>query len=178
MSAELSSPSEYRSGVGIVLVNPKGLIFLGKRRDHRDPPWQMPQGGIQADELPMQAVLREIQEELGVTRVSMLELRPDWLGYDYPDVATSKRAVNYRGQRHLWFLMRYDGQDHEIRLDSPHGEFSDWRWAPASEVIDHVVSFKQPVYRQVLRFFAPTIQQLASLPLPAVRPLRARSVSA
>ena len=177
MSADLTSPSEYRSGVGIVLVNPKGLIFLGKRRDSRDPPWQMPQGGIHAGEMPMQAVLREIHEELGVTRVSALEFRPDWLSYDYPDSGTSKRAGNYRGQRHLWFLIRYDGEDQEFRLDTPHGEFSEWRWASPADVVDSVISFKQPVYRQVLRFFAPTIEQMAR-PIPAIRPIRSRRLSA
>jgi len=166
LSADVHSPTDYRAGVGIVLCNAQGRILIGKRRDRRDPPWQMPQGGVQENETPAQAVIREIKEELGTDRVTLIEFRPDWLTYDYPDASTSRRAVNFKGQRHLWFLMRFDGRDDEIKLDSPHGEFDDWRWSTPAEVIERVVDFKQPVYRQVMRYFAPTISRMA-LTLPA-----------
>lgn len=161
MRADLNSPTDYRAGVGVVLVNPRGLIFTGKRRDQRDPPWQMPQGGILPDEMPAQAVKREIKEELGVDAVTLIEFRPDWLSYDYPDANTSRRAQNFRGQRHLWFLLRYDGDDRDVKIDTPHGEFIEWRWSLPEEVVDRVISFKQPIYRQVLRYFAPAIGRLA-----------------
>jgi putative (di)nucleoside polyphosphate hydrolase len=161
LGADIPSPTDYRAGVGIVLCNPRGLIFNGKRRDRREPPWQMPQGGMQNDESPAQAVLREIKEELGIDAVTLVESRPDWLCYDYPNASTSRRAVNYRGQRHLWFLLRYDGSDRDITLDSPHGEFADWRWSTPAEIIDGVIAFKQPVYRQVMRYFAPAILRMS-----------------
>jgi len=182
LSADVNSPTDYRAGVGIVLCNSRGLIFSGKRRDRRDPPWQMPQGGVQDGELPADAVMREIKEEIGTDRVTLIEFRPDWLSYDYPDANTSRRAVNFRGQRHLWFLLRFDGQDKEIHLDTPHGEFCDWRWSTPAEVIDRVVGFKQPVYRQVMRYFAPTIMRMSviepiRLPKATVRRPRQRRLA-
>ena len=157
MDAVIRNPTDYRAGVGIVLLNSQGLIFTGKRRDGRRPPWQMPQGGIQAGELPPEAVRREIAEELGISAITPIAAHTEWLGYDYPTRKTSKRAENFRGQRHLWFLLRFDGEDRDIMLDRPHGEFEDWRWSASAEVIAGVVDFKRPVYRQVLQHFAPAI---------------------
>jgi putative (di)nucleoside polyphosphate hydrolase len=156
------SPSDYRAGVGIVLVNSCGLVFSGRRRDNRDHPWQMPQGGLQEGETPRQAALREVQEELGTDAVSILEFRPDWLYYDYPAPESSRRATLFRGQRHLWYLLRFEGSDSDIEIDGAAGEFSEWRWNSPAQIIDEAVSFKQPAYRQVMRYFAPSLMALSS----------------
>jgi putative (di)nucleoside polyphosphate hydrolase len=157
VSADPSRPTQYRAGVGIVLINRQGLIFSGKRRDGRVPPWQMPQGGIKPGEAPVTALLREVEEELGIKKVSLVEFRPDWLAYDYPSPTISARAEQFRGQMHLWFLLSFEGEDRDIDIGRTQGEFSDWRWNPPARIIEEVASFKQPVYRQVMRFFAPTI---------------------
>lgn len=156
------SPSDYRAGVGIVLVNSHGLVFSGRRRDNRDHPWQMPQGGLQEGETPRQAVFREAREELGTDAITILEFRPDWLCYDYPAPDSSRRATLYRGQRHLWYLLSFDGADRDIDIGGDNGEFSDWRWNSPSQVIDEAIPFKQPVYRQVMRYFAPSLMSLSS----------------
>lgn len=156
------SPSDYRAGVGIVLVNSHGLVFSGRRRDNRDCPWQMPQGGLQESETPRQAALREAHEELGTDAVTILEFRPDWLYYDYPAPEASRRATLYRGQRHLWYLLRFDGLDSDIDIDGDSGEFSEWRWNTPAQIIDEAVGFKQPAYRQVMRYFAPLLMALST----------------
>ena len=156
------SPSDYRAGVGIVLVNSRGLVFSGRRRDNRDHPWQMPQGGLQDGETPRQATLREVREELGTDAVTVLEFRPDWLHYDYPAPDSSRRAALYRGQRHLWYLLRFDGTDSDIDIEGESGEFSAWRGNTPAQIIDEAVSFKQPAYRQVMRYFAPALMSLSS----------------
>ena len=156
------SPPDYRAGVGIVLVNSRGLVFAGKRRDNRDHPWQMPQGGLQEGETPRRAVLREAQEELGTGLLSVLEFRPDWLYYDYPTAESSRRAALYRGQRHLWYLLSFNGRDGDIDIAGPEGEFSEWRWTTPAQIIDEAVPFKQAAYRQVMRYFVPSLMSLAS----------------
>jgi len=156
------SPSDYRAGVGIVLVNSHGQVFSGRRRDNRAHPWQMPQGGLQDGETPRQAALREVSEELGTAAVSILEFRPDWLYYDYPAPESSRRATLFRGQRHLWYLLSFDGADADIEIEGAGGEFSEWRWNTPSQIIDEAVPFKQPAYRQVMRYFAPALMGLSS----------------
>ena len=156
------SPSDYRAGVGIVLVDARGMVFSGRRRDNRPHPWQMPQGGLMEDETPRQAVFREVHEELGTGAVSIIEFRPDWLCYDYPAPEASQRARDFRGQRHLWYLLRFEGCDADIDIGGENGEFSEWRWSSPAQIIDDAVPFKQPAYRQVMRYFAPALMSLAA----------------
>ena len=148
----------YRPCVGVALINPAGLIFAGQRIDSDAPAWQMPQGGVDAGETPEQAALRELSEEIGVppTRVQVLDATPGWLRYDLPaDLVPRVWGGRFRGQEQRWFLMRFLGQDAEIRLDTPHPEFSQWRWIGADEMLAGIVPFKRAIYAQVIDRFRP-----------------------
>jgi putative (di)nucleoside polyphosphate hydrolase len=158
----MQDPMGYRSGVGIVLVNAENRVFAGHRRDAREPPWQMPQGGIEPGETPEQAARRELQEELGTAKATVVQVHPVWLSYDYPNATSTRRAQHYRGQRHKWFLFRFTGQDRDITLNPCHPEFSSWRWMSPAELIAQVVPFKRGVYRAALSHFF----QQVSLPSP------------
>jgi putative (di)nucleoside polyphosphate hydrolase len=167
MSADFKSElppchAGYRAGVGIILLNDQGLIFAGHRRDARRPAWQLPQGGIMPGESPNDAVQRELSEELGTAKVTMLGRHPDWICYDYPDRTMSKRAVNYRGQCHLWYLLRFDGRDQDIDVGLAHGEFSHFDWLSADQVISEVIGFKKTAYRRALSAFEPAIANFAA----------------
>ncbi|MDR3437475.1 RNA pyrophosphohydrolase [Telmatospirillum sp.] len=151
----MHGPLGYRSGVGIVLVNSQGLVFAGHRRDGRCPPWQMPQGGIDTSETLERAVFRELNEELGTDRAIAADVFPGWLGYDYPESTTTKRARCFQGQRHRWFLLKFTGSDDDIVVATEHAEFSSWRWMTPDDVVSHVIEFKQDIYRRVMAYFAP-----------------------
>lgn len=154
----LADALPYRPCAGIVLTNPQGLIFAGQRLDSRAPAWQMPQGGIDAGETPVQAAIRELGEEIGIgpDLVEIVQEMPDWVIYDLPPELLGKIwGGRYRGQRQRWFLARFLGQDSDIRLDVPHPEFSAWRWIGADEMIAGIVPFKRGVYEQVVQAFRP-----------------------
>lgn len=146
----------YRRCVGVVLANPKGLVFAGQRIDNPGPAWQMPQGGIDPGEEPQDAALRELWEETGVTRdkVSLEGKTEDWVPYDLPhDLVPKLWKGRYRGQEQLWYLLRFHGSDADIRIDTDHPEFSRWQWMAPNDLIQRIVPFKQHIYRHVFDIF-------------------------
>lgn len=162
-----AAPEGYRPCVGLALFNPQGLVFVGQRadktkREHVAPgyAWQMPQGGIDAGETPLQAAIRELQEETNVTSVELMAELPGWLTYDLPvDIGKEAWKGRWRGQAQKWFAFRFTGPESEIDILTPAGghkaEFDAWRWVRIEETTDLIIPFKQVVYRQVVQHFAP-----------------------
>jgi putative (di)nucleoside polyphosphate hydrolase len=144
----------YRPNVGIVLANPRNEVFWGKRVNQHA--WQFPQGGIKHGETPLQAMYRELEEEIGLQRdhVRILGRTREWLRYEVPEKwARRAREGNaaYRGQKQIWFLLRMVGRDCDVRLRaSGHPEFDAWRWHDYWVPLDAVIDFKREVYRQAL----------------------------
>ena len=148
----------FRPNVGVVLIRPDGKVWLGRRAATEGPlNWQFPQGGVDADEDLEDAARRELAEETGVTSVQIIGRTKDWIAYAFPpDHAGSKIAKGWKGQKQVWFAMRFTGADSEINLEA-HGppEFDAWRWANLGEVLETVVAFKRETYEQVIAAFEP-----------------------
>lgn len=151
----------YRPNVGAALFDRAGHVLVCRRADLPNAEgapggWQLPQGGIDADEDPRAAVLRELAEEIGTDRAAIIGEHPDWLTYDLPasllGVALGGR---YRGQRQRWFALRFLGRDADIRLDrDPHPEFDAWRWAALADLPTLGPPFKRAIYATLARSFA------------------------
>lgn len=156
----MTSDLPYRPCVGVVLINREGLIFAGQRIDSPSPAWQMPQGGIDKGERPSVAALRELQEETGVTmgHVTPLAKMKGWVTYDLPPELLGRVwGGKYRGQKQKWFLYRFDGEDHQIRINQDHPEFSAWAWVRADDLVQGIVPFKRAVYEKVIEAFRPEL---------------------
>jgi putative (di)nucleoside polyphosphate hydrolase len=145
--------SQYRPGVGIILLNDKNQVFVGHRADAFDHAWQMPQGGIDTDESPHEAALRELTEEIGTNNIEILAETRTWLHYDLPEDTQCAWKGRWKGQRQKWFVMRYLGEDSEINIATEHPEFNAWRWVPHQALPDLAVSFKRQVYLNLIREF-------------------------
>lgn len=150
----------YRPNVGAVLFNRQGEIFVARRADLPNAEgapggWQLPQGGIDADEDPRAAVLRELAEEIGTGAATIIGEHPDWLTYDLPPELIGRAlGGRYCGQRQRWFALRFHGQDSDVRLDlDPHPEFDAWRWASLAELPSLAVGFKRPIYEVLAQSF-------------------------
>ena len=149
----------YRPNVGIILVNQKNEVFWGKRiREHA---WQFPQGGIKQGESPVQAMFRELHEEVGLKpdHVRILGRTREWLRYDVPDTFIRREPRgHYRGQKQIWFLLRMLGRDHDVQLRATaHPEFDAWRWSHYWVSLDDVIDFKRDVYTLALNELATLI---------------------
>jgi putative (di)nucleoside polyphosphate hydrolase len=139
-----------------MLVNRAGKVFVGRRIDMPEnwPAWQMPQGGIDGDETPLQAALRELHEETGTDKAEFVAETKDWLHYDLPaPIAATAWRGRFRGQRQKWFLMRFIGDDADIDLTRHDAEFDVWKWVDPAELPGLIVDFKRPVYLALLDEF-------------------------
>lgn len=157
-------PLPLRPCVGIALCNARGELFAGERTD-TEGAWQMPQGGIDRDEQPETAALRELEEEISVppSAVTLLSQTRDWVTYELPgDLIGKTWGGKYRGQRQLWFLYLLDGGDELIDLETEHPEFRAWRWMAPDELLAAIVPFKRAVYERVIDEFRPVLDARAS----------------
>jgi len=170
--------SAYRPAVGIMLLNRANLVFVARRLDLIADAWQMPQGGNDEGEVPRDAALRELKEEIGTDKATIIGESSGWLHYDLPaELAGQLWGGRYRGQRQKWFALRFTGSDGDIDLATAHPEFSEWKWAPAESLPQLIVPFKRQLYLDVLAEFAPLLKPrpgsgLQSAPAkPATRPV-------
>jgi putative (di)nucleoside polyphosphate hydrolase len=146
----------YRAGVGIMLLDREGRVFVARRIGMAQEAWQMPQGGIDPGESPREAALRELEEEIGTRQAEILAESRLWLRYDLPrDIAGRLWRGRYRGQRQKWFAMRFTGSDRDIDLATAHPEFSAWKWVAAERLPELIIPFKRQLYLSVLAEFAP-----------------------
>lgn len=146
----------YRPCVGIMICNHDGGVFAGQRLDSSSSAWQMPQGGIEKGEEPQVAALRELEEETGIKAdaVSIVAETTDWIPYDLPHHIVPKLwKGRYRGQKQKWFLMRFNGDDTLINIETEIPEFSAWAWLPPEKLLDLIVPFKRNTYERVIREF-------------------------
>jgi putative (di)nucleoside polyphosphate hydrolase len=144
----------YRRGVGIMLLNADREVFVGQRIDMPSDAWQMPQGGIDKGERPLDAAWREMLEETGTDKADLLGESRGWLRYDLPeDLAPLLWKGRYRGQEQKWFAFRFTGTDADLNIDTDHAEFSTWQWAPMAKLPDLIVPFKRQLYIDIVAEF-------------------------
>jgi putative (di)nucleoside polyphosphate hydrolase len=151
----------YRPNVGAVLFNRAGRVLVARRADLPNAEgapggWQLPQGGIDAEEDPRGAVLRELAEEIGTDLAEIIGEHPEWLRYDLPPELLGRAlGGRYRGQTQRWFALRFLGTDADVRLDlDPHPEFDAWRWADLADLPSLAEPFKRPIYEILAVSFA------------------------
>ena len=146
------SKLEYRKNVGMVLINPEGHIFAGKRIDNNTDAWQMPQGGIDEGETPEVAAFRELSEETGIhhSKARLIGATAGWLSYDIPvELIPKLWNGQYRGQEQKWFAFEFLGKDTDINITTQEPEFSEWAWKSKKDLLSSIVPFKVEVYQKV-----------------------------
>jgi putative (di)nucleoside polyphosphate hydrolase len=145
----------YRKGVGAVLINREGLVFVGRRIDTPGDAWQLPQGGIDNSEKASEAVLRELAEEIGTDKAEIIAKCKGWYRYELPDELVGRVwGGKYCGQKQRWFALRFTGSDSDIDLDAEgHPEFDAWHWAPIETLPGLAVGFKRKLYEDIVEEF-------------------------
>ena len=139
-----------RSGVGIVVLNKKNQVFVGKRIDNPKNFWQMPQGGVDEGEDFLTAAYRELEEETSIKNVLLIKEIEGTLTYELPEnLLGIIWKGKYKGQKQKWFVVQFNGQESEINIQTKNPEFLEWKWIDIKNLTDKVVDFKLHVYEKV-----------------------------
>jgi len=146
---------QYRRCVGMMILNNIKEILVGRRLDHPSGFWQMPQGGIDENENPEEAVWREMMEEIGTNKAKLLKVSSQWINYDIPSetLKTLPWGHKYIGQTQKWFAFQFTGEESDINVGTVNPEFSEWKWTKINLIVDEIVPFKRDVYSTILKEF-------------------------
>ena len=146
---------KYRKCVGMMIINANKEILVGRRLDHPSGFWQMPQGGIDENENPKEAVWREMMEEIGTNKAKLIKVSNQWINYDIPPetLKTLPWGHKYIGQRQKWFAFDFLGEDEDINVGTDNPEFSEWKWTEMDSIVGNIVPFKRNVYSIILEEF-------------------------
>ena len=142
----------FRIGVGIIVLNNKNQVFVGKRKDNPGNNWQMPQGGIDEGEDFISAMKRELMEETSIKNIKILKELEHLYQYDLPkNLVGIIWKGKFRGQKQKWFITRFLGRDTEINLKTKHPEFIEWKWIEPEKLPEVIVYFKKEIYLSLVK---------------------------
>ena len=148
---EMSNKLPLRLGVGIIVLNNKNEIFVGKRIDNQvGNYWQMPQGGVDKNENLLQAARRELEEETGIKTIKIIKEIENWFIYYLPKNLLGKVwKGKFGGQKQRWFIAKFNGSNEEINIKTKHPEFIDWKWIEIKDLTKVAVNFKVDIYSKL-----------------------------
>ena len=141
-----------RTGVGIIILNNKNQVFVGKRKDNPRDRWQMPQGGVEKGEDFLTAMKRELFEETGITNIEIIKEINQIYEYELPkNLIGIIWKGRFKGQKQKWFITKFIGSENEINLNTKHPEFIEWKWINAEMLPTVIVEFKKNLYLKLLK---------------------------
>ncbi|MBT8090510.1 MAG: RNA pyrophosphohydrolase [Gammaproteobacteria bacterium] len=149
----------FRANVGIILANTDNKLLLGGRVGAKG--WQFPQGGMLKGEEPVDAMFRELHEEVGLEAadVEVLGVTSNWLRYRLPAKFIRRNSQPLCiGQKQRWFMLRLVSGDERVRFDrSGKPEFDRIRWVHFWRPVNEVIYFKRRVYARALHELGPAV---------------------
>ncbi len=139
-----------RNGVGVVVLNKENKVFIAKRIDNPKNYWQMPQGGVDRGEDFYNAALRELEEETSIKNVSLVKEIQGFITYILPrHLIGIIWKGKYKGQKQKWYVVKFNGKDSEININTKRPEFLEWQWTSLKNITNTVVDFKLDMYKKI-----------------------------
>ena len=141
-----------RTGVGIIILNKKNKVFVGKRKDNPGNKWQMPQGGVEDGEDFLTAMKRELHEETSIKNINIIKEIEKMYEYKLPkNLIGIIWKGKFSGQKQKWFITKFTGNENEINLNTEYPEFIEWKWIDIEMLPSVIVEFKKSLYLKLLK---------------------------
>ncbi len=151
----MNSEIDYRQCAAMVLFNKDGQVLVAERNDMANAAWQLPQGGIEQGETIEHGALRELEEEIGTSAVTIIAIADETISYAWPKNIESERRAKWVGQSVTLVALKFTGKESEINLNTSHPEFRAWKWVSLEDILELIVPFKRPVYDYAVCHFTP-----------------------
>jgi putative (di)nucleoside polyphosphate hydrolase len=140
-----ASEKPYRPCVAGIFVDDTGLLLVGRRTGTDS--WQFPQGGIEGNETPLEAIKREMAEELGIFNFEVLKISANWITYDFPAGIGGEKAKKFKGQTQIWFLLKLKPDQQPDLARASDKEFDAFKWITAKEAMAEAIPWKIEAYK-------------------------------
>lgn len=131
----------YRQSTTAVVTNNDDKILIVQKANYQDNEWDTPGGGVEENETPEQAILRELEEELGTNKFEIVTKSKTIDHYEWPDDVIERKLKEkghtWRGQQRTQFLIKFTGAKEDIKPSF--GELKRAEWVNISELSSHLV---------------------------------------
>lgn len=143
---------KFRPNVAAIIINSRGEILVCERANNARS-WQFPQGGVDKGESSLEALHREVWEEVGL-KPKHYKVKKKKSGYKYFYAPKIRAKKKWDGQKQTYYLCELHDSAPEVDLGVKNKEFSDYDWVQPSEFDEAwLPDFKLEVYREVMRDF-------------------------
>ncbi len=146
---------KFRPNVAALVIDKKGNLLVCERVSPKGA-WQFPQGGVDPGEIRDSAIMREVEEEIGLKESSYSIGRvKSGYRYRFPEFSNRpKQKLGFVGQEQTYFELILDQVKPKIEVEQKDQEFRDYRWIKPKEFdLKWLPKFKREVYKQVLSDF-------------------------
>jgi putative (di)nucleoside polyphosphate hydrolase len=146
----MAAGKNFRKGVGAIVLDSADRIIAFRRADFKEN-WQGPEGGMDEGETPIQAIRREVSEEIGLSEEDYeiaAEIKTPF-EYEMP-----RKRDGFSGQRKYFFLLKIRGNSYNFSYgDADSAEFSEYKIVTRDELLNLTPPFKKKMYEKVLKEF-------------------------
>lgn len=146
---------KFRKAIGTIILNSKNQIIVFQRSDFPDS-WQGPEGGIEDKETILDALYRELYEEVGLEKkdFDIVATRDEPFRYFLDKEAKNKFGID--GQEKYFFIIKLKDDNFKFKFDNKKDEIEFLNYKVLEnnkDMLKTVPLFKENIYKEIIEYF-------------------------